>query len=368
MKVLILSCNTGQGHNSCADAIKIVIEKHGDSCCIEDSLSFISKRMSDFISNWHVRIYRYMPGLFRWGYDFAERHPRVFHEKSIVHKLLTSGSELLFQYILENDFDTIICTHVFSALILTDVLNKYPLEIKTSFVATDYTCSPSMDESDLDYYFVPKGDSIAEDFVKEGIDKDKLVYTGIPVRSIFHFKMPKDEARQHLGISLDQKHLLFMCGSMGCGPVTKVFDELLELISDDIFISVVCGTNKHLYKKLIRKAQDYKNVHVYGYTSDIPVLMDSADLYLTKPGGISVTEAAVKCLPMVFMDSVAGCESYNMDYFITREAAVTAKSSKELAEKCVVLLNDSAGRKGMVEKLEALSFSDAAEEIYQFLS
>ena len=38
------------------------------------------------------------------------------------------------------------------------------------------------------------------------------------------------------------------------------------------------------------------------------LLMDSADLYLTKPGGISVTEAASMRLPMVFIDAVAGCE------------------------------------------------------------
>lgn len=67
MKVLILSANTGQGHNSCAAAIKEVFEEHGDECEICDALALISKGASEFASNWHTQIYRHFPGAFRWG-------------------------------------------------------------------------------------------------------------------------------------------------------------------------------------------------------------------------------------------------------------------------------------------------------------
>ena len=67
-------------------------------------------------------------------------------------------------------------------------------------------------------------------------------------------------------------------------------------------------------------------------------LMDSADLYLTKPGGISVSEASVKGLPMVFIDAVAGCEEYNKIYFIRKRAAKTGKTVRDIADVCVDLL------------------------------
>lgn len=41
MRVLILSCNTGEGHNSCAKALKEIFESKGHHCIIEDSLRFI---------------------------------------------------------------------------------------------------------------------------------------------------------------------------------------------------------------------------------------------------------------------------------------------------------------------------------------
>ncbi len=79
-------------------------------------------------------------------------------------------------------------------------------------------------------------------------------------------------------------------------------------------------------------------MRVIGYTKFIPLYMDSADLFLTKPGGISVTEASAKALPMAFINAVAGCEQYNMDIFIRHGFAFTNTYVKELAESCVTAL------------------------------
>ena len=74
MKALILSCNTGQGHNSCSAAIKECFEAHGTVCDVTDALGFISQGVSKFISKGHVFVYRHMPWLFRRGYRYSERH------------------------------------------------------------------------------------------------------------------------------------------------------------------------------------------------------------------------------------------------------------------------------------------------------
>ena len=72
MHTLILSCNTGEGHNSCAKAIQAEYAAHGESCEIVDALQFISKRASRFICDWHTRIYRHAPKLYRAGYRSVE--------------------------------------------------------------------------------------------------------------------------------------------------------------------------------------------------------------------------------------------------------------------------------------------------------
>ena len=63
MKVLILSCNTGGGHNSCARAIGTELQRRGHTYETDDALLYVSKGTSRFVSNWHVRFYRYFPKL-----------------------------------------------------------------------------------------------------------------------------------------------------------------------------------------------------------------------------------------------------------------------------------------------------------------
>ena len=82
MKVLILSCNTGGGHNSCAKAIGAELLNRGHTYETDDALLYVSKGTSRFVSNWHVRFYRYFPKLYNKGYQYAEEHPASFDESS----------------------------------------------------------------------------------------------------------------------------------------------------------------------------------------------------------------------------------------------------------------------------------------------
>ena len=164
MKVLILSCNTGEGHNSCAAALEEECRNQNIPCDTEDALRFISPEVSRFISNWHVRIYRHAPGLFRVGYRAAEDHPAQFHEGSALYRYLTQGAEKLCGFIAGSGYDTVICTHTFAALMVSEVVKTHLPNLKTCFIATDYTCSPSVKDSSLDRYFIPAS-SLSGDFL-----------------------------------------------------------------------------------------------------------------------------------------------------------------------------------------------------------
>lgn len=366
-KILILSCSTGQGHNSCAQAIKEYFELQGVSCDFRDSFDFISKQFAQFMSWGHNFIYRYLPGLFRWGYSYSNAHPAVFHEKSGIYKLLTAGAEHLYQYLSDGQFDTVICAHIFSGIMLTHMLKIHPLPIQTSFVATDYTCHPGIDAVDLQKYFIPNA-QLADDFVDCGIPKDRITATGIPVRHEFFIPADKADARSLLNIHAESRHLVMMCGSMGCGPISKMLKQMAPILLKDTEVSVICGTNKRLYTSLKHKYRKNAKIHVVGYTAQVSLYMDSADLYLTKPGGISITEAAAKKLPMAFVNAVAGCEQCNMDFFINMGAAITAESSLLLAERCIRLLYSSASRQRMERALLEYRWQDGAKNVFNALS
>lgn len=367
MRVLILSCNTGEGHNSGAKAIQEVSDARGDVCEIKDSLTFISDRFSKFISWGHSTMYRHLPGLFKVGYTYSEKHPAVFHEDSGIYKLLTSGTERLYAYLTEGAYDTVICVHVFSALLLTAALKAHPMPLKTAFVATDYTCSPIVRESRLDRYFIPDA-SIAYEFEFPNIPRENIVGSGIPIRQAFYRKSDKSEAKARFGIGETHSHLLMMCGSMGCGPMGRLADILSDGIGPESEITIVCGTNEKLRQKLEKKFRERTDVHVLGFVKDMSALMDSADLYLTKPGGLSVSEAAVKNLPMVYIDAVAGCEEYNRRHFVRMGGAKTGANVKEVADTCLQLLRDKAICGEMEAVLAAQKLPNASQTIYDTMA
>ena len=362
MRVLILTCNTGGGHNACAKALQEVFAENGHCCDVADAISFVSEKLSKFMNWGHATMYRHVPKLFKFGYSFAEKHPAMFEDDAAVYKLLTDGTRQLHAFIRTGNYDTVICSHVFSGLLLRQTLKEYPMKLKTAFVATDYTCSPGTARSELDYCFIP-ADSLKAEYIDQGVPEDKLVATGIPVRREFYTTSDKASAKRAIGMDPGHTNLLMMCGSMGCGPLEKLTKLLSKQMDSSMELSIVCGTNEKLKEDLTEQFRAVSNIHIHGVVQDMNALMDSADLYLTKPGGLSSTEAAAKRLPMVLIDAVAGCEEYNRSYFVSLGGAVTADEPEELAQLAVSLMKDPDKRYSMAKALKAAIPVNAAQRI-----
>lgn len=367
MKTLILSCGTGQGHNSCAQAIKECYDNENSYCVLEEALNFISPSFAKFICWGHTTVYRHLHSLFTFGYKYFEKHPKMFYEKSCVYKLLTSGTDKLVKYITEGGFDTVICTHVFASLMITEAQKRYNLSVSSCLVSTDYTCNPGTKESVVDLHFSPDK-SLSVYYECPNIKESQIISSGIPVRQMFYSNTEPDKAKAEFGIPSAHKHLLMMCGSMGCGPMKHLAKLLSVSLPEDADLTIVCGTNKKIEKKLKEKYKDFSRIHVLGYVKDMSMLMDSADLYLTNPGGISITEAATKKLPMVFIDAVAGCEEYNRIYFIEHRMAKSGTNVWELEDICLDLLKNPEKLQAMRKSFESFEKQNAAKIIFETMT
>ena len=146
MRVLFLSCNTGEGHNSTAKAIISVLEARGVECRIEDVLACLSPKFSKFISNWHARLYKYAPKLSDAGYRIFERNPGD-PEDSVtpVYELLSLGARKLWEILVGGDYDAVVCVHLFSALMMTEVRKNFVSKEPCFFAATDYSPAPLLE-------------------------------------------------------------------------------------------------------------------------------------------------------------------------------------------------------------------------------
>lgn len=367
MKALILTCNTGQGHNSVSASVAEALEKRGVETVITDALAFISEWASKTVCDWHVRLYRYFPKVSGTGYSFVEQHPELFDRRSPINRILNLGVDKLYKAISEGGYDIVICPHVISAFMLTETLRQYPeAKPRTCFIATDYTCYPMTEDTELDYYFIPSK-SLADNFKAIGTDPDKLIVTdGIPVRREFYTSKEKSSAKKELGLPEDCLHAVVMFGSMGCGNMPKLSGILSRNLPENAFATVVCGTNEAVYKKMMSSFSGSKNIRVEGFVKDVSTLMDSADLFLTKPGGLSTAEAAVKRLPMLLDNAVSGCEQYNLEYFCSIGAAVTAEGEEDIACACAELLKSPETLGRMRDALPLRE--NAADKIAQIMT
>ena len=362
MKVLILSCNTGSGHNACAAAVRESMTARGVPCDVVDGLVFVSKWISELISRWHVRFYRSMPGLYGRAYKLAEKRSKPGGADSLSFRLFGLGARALRAHIVDKGYTHVICTHLFPAMMLTKMQRRDPLPIRTAFISTDYTASPGYETINVDWCFVPAPELIGQ-FVKPNLPESRIVGCGIPVGRAFQERGDRLAARRALGLKPDCRHLLVMSGSMGCGPLEQVLAKLREMSGDGLEISVICGTNRRLLRRLNRRFGDCGNIHTHDYVERIGLYMDSADLYLTKPGGLSVSEALSKRLPMVLLRAIEGCETYNMNYCLSHGAAVATEDPGEAAKLCAELMGDEGSLEKMRESMSGLFERPAAEVV-----
>lgn len=352
MKVLILSCDTGEGHNSAAKAISEYLTMNGAQCRVENTLSLASPLLSQAVSD--LYIFSTKTNLFKMAYRAGEVVSEGSRMKSPVYAANIIYCRKLLSFIRSDGYDTIICTHLFPAQALTYLRHSARLSRATKciFVMTDYTCIPFLKETDLDAYVVPH-EHLIEECAEKGLPRQKLYPFGIPVRSVFHSRIPRDSARAECaalfpeGIRTDRKWFLIMSGSMGFGDLSETVREILERCRENTETIIVCGRNEALRKKLSASFGNCREIHLLGFTDRIPQLMDASDVLFTKPGGLSSTEAAAKGIPIIHTSPIPGCETRNAVFFHYHNMSYSSRDTATQVSVAMRLCTDSTYRDRM---------------------
>ncbi len=356
MRVLILSCNTGQGHNSAAEAVRETFENRGHSCTVKNTLLFLSKIHDIIISDGHVFIYKHLPKLFGMGYRYEENH-----EPKFIQSQLRLGVQKFGKFLKGNRFDIIVCTHVFSSILVNEYKKKNPnFKCPCALISTDYTCYPGAFECNADLYFTAHPD-LTEEFIEAGIDENKIISTGIPISGSFLEITEKEKAREILSLPQDKKIVLVGGGSMGCGPIVKLAELLSKELSDDGIVIVACGSNTTLLEKISKL--EAPNVYPLPYTKQMSLYLDAADLYLSKAGGLSTTEAIYKGAALLYIAAVPGCESRNIDFMLKHGYAEAADTPESATIKALNILADNTESKENILKCRASLPSSSSDEI-----
>lgn len=366
IRILILSCSTGGGHNAAGRAICEEMEARGVECDFTDALSLAGANLSAKVSKAYVRITTRAPEVFRLLYQaggVVSRKNRL-KRKSPIYFVNKLYAEKMRAYIQANGYDMVVMPHLFPAETLTVLKQEMYVSIKTVAVATDYTCIPFWEETAPDYFVIPHPD-LVEEFASRGIPREKLVPLGIPIGRAFRQTRSREEARLRLGLRAEGTIYLFMTGSMGFGRLDQWVRAVL-CRDPEGEVLVLCGSNEAMRRKLQEKFAGCP-AQFLSYTQDVADYMAACDVLLTKPGGLTTTEAAAMGVPLVHTSPIPGCETMNADFFARHGMSVVAEDADTAAGRAMQLAHDAARRSQMLARQKEHIHRDACEEICDFI-
>lgn len=365
MKILILSCDTGEGHNSAGKAVKEAAELKGHTVEMMDMFLLSGKRTSHAVAGAYIGIVKHIPFFFGFIYKLGMMISSSRHKSPVYYANALLGKKLA-AYIDGHDFDVVVMPHLYPAETITYLKKKQLLHIPAVAIGTDYTCIPFWEETNLDYYVIPHEDLIPE-YVKRGVPKEKLLPYGIPVRPSFHQKTAKDAARKKLDLPAGVPIFLVMSGSMGFGKLAVFAAKLALCCQNNEHIVIICGNNDKIRHVLRKEFRFNQRVHIIGYTDQVSLFMDACDVIYTKPGGLTSTEALIKNIPIVHTAPIPGCETANVHFFTRRHLSVSSKKLSKQIELGKKLIGHASFRNEMYQAQRTHQKPDAAMQIVDLL-
>ena len=365
MKVMILSITTGQGHHSAAKSVGEALEQRGVKVKIVDVYKQIDKNFSDALNKGFLLATKHTTKAYRAIYELIDTKTAPSTKYSLQNVLGILMGIRFEKFIEEFNPDVIICTHVFAAQVVNELKRRGRLkDVPTIGIVTDYTIHPFWEEvTNVEYI------EIASEFISQranikGITNDRLLPFGIPVQKKFSIKRDKDEVRKELSLPTDGRIILVMAGSMGYGNMPAIISGILRFDSSCTILAV-CGNNKKLYNNLVKK--DFPdNVKLYGFIDHVDVLMDAADCIVTKPGGLTTTEAMAKKLPMVFVNPLPGQEDRNQEFFLNSGLALAVTKTFTIDEALFLLFNQPGRLELIKSEMQKISKPTSSEILADF--
>jgi len=372
MRILIATVTAGGGHIAAAAALEEAWRALRPDDVVErlDLIRFFSPLHKKVHEDGYVQLVERAPEL--WGMLFGKTdNPKVARRLSKLRRVFPSSSRNKFiRHLKQFKPDAVLCTHYLplETLGLLKKISeggvprrpnlmekmgarrarpsdsyKHPFVVS---IVTDFEAYALWMDACVDLYCVAAEETKAR-LVARGATAANAVATGIPIAAKFLSKPDPRAVRKHYGLRDDQPVLLVLGGGFGMGPVAEILTEL-DKVPGQFQTLVVTGRNEELRRKLASQTRKHPT-HVLGFSTNMHELMAVADLIITKPGGLTTSEALALGKPLFILNPIPGQEAANSDFLLERSAAVKVNRVEDLPFRIEKLL----GSKKLAEMARA---------------
>ncbi len=199
--------------------------------------------------------------------------------------------------------------------------------------------------------------------------KGKVFYAGNPCGESALHTPPQDKTT--LGFHKDKKLVIVVAGSLGSQTMNEKMKEFLKQVKKENY-EVLYITGKNLYDAFIKEEKFPTNVKVVPFVDNLPALLKSADLIVTRAGASTMSEIFSLALPAIFIPSPYVAN--NHQYFNALEVKnagggdmIEEKylTSDALMHKINGVLNNPALYSSMKESLRKMSMNNSGDVIYK---
>ncbi|MDX6405256.1 MAG: processive 1,2-diacylglycerol beta-glucosyltransferase [Blastocatellia bacterium] len=361
MKVLVLTLSFGSGHVRAAEAVadELSLQRPASNVLVVDALAECRWLFRSCYEWPYWLMLRYAPGL--WD-RFSTARVNQKHEGTAPAWAFRMGCPKVFATIESFNPDVIVAAEVAACEMVAIARRLGLTKAPILSVITDYESEPIWVQPEVAGFTVPD-EHVRAEMISWGAPADRISICGIPVDPAFDVPHNPKATRLHYGISDNAPMVLLMGGGMGPTRMDQVIERLGE--SDTpMHIVAVAGKDKRALRRLERlKVKAPVSLRVVGWTNEVPALMQAARILVTKPGGLTIAEAALCSLPVVFFDPIPGAEFVNAKRMVDAGAALITQGPIETAQAINSLLKDEKSTNAMALRSQAMARPDARREI-----
>jgi len=363
--IILMYITEISGHHSAALAIEKGIKiLSADAQVLNiNAFQYTNPISEKIVNRIYTTIIKKTPKIWDYVYDNLKIKNRIEKLQESLYKLNSPKLKKLFDRFQP---DVAVCTQAFPCGMVADYKKAYNSKLPLIAVLTDYVPHSYWIYDNVNYYISPS-EEVSQRLIKKGIPSYKIKSFGIPFDPAFNESVDKDSIREKFKLVFGLKTILIMGGGQGLGPI-KTIVKSLEKVKLPIQEIIVAGTNKKLYNSLKKKIKEYKKrILLYGYVNNINELMSVCDIVITKPGGITTSEALAKKLPLIIVKPLPGQEINNTVYLMEQRAAIKIDKPELTNEVIDDLFSNSQELKRLSESAGRIAKPNAALDIARFI-
>ncbi|PED08342.1 diglucosyl diacylglycerol synthase [Bacillus pseudomycoides] len=347
-KVLILTAHYGNGHVQVAKTLAQTFRQKGiEDVIVCDLFGESHPVITDITKYLYLKSYTIGKELYRLFYYGVEK----IYDKKIASWYANFGRKRLKALLHAEKPDIVINT--FPIIAVPELKKQTGFSIPVYNVLTDFCLHKIWIHREVDRYFVAT-DYVKKVMVEIGVPSEQIVETGIPIRKSFEVTINPEILYSRYHLSREKKILLIVAGAHGVlGNVKELCQSFMTV--PNLQIAVVCGKNEALKQELLGlKEQKPEALTVFGYVENIDELFRITSCMITKPGGITLSEAAALQVPVILYKPVPGQENENAMYFEKKGAALVIREDEDIFAKTKALLEDDMKLLQMKEAMKGI--------------